>query len=156
MITYVNKKNTDKYQFLWELASHDLRTHDGDGYEVPFGSADALLPMEPITLDAESYMQDRYYVIDAVTGGYKLCADEEFDSAKSYFKSDDITTLDEYFSFIEELSKINRNKYTRLPLDEEVFTINSDTRMITVPPSFAANGVSVQGDEGGIAEMGVV
>lgn len=151
MITYVNKKNAGQYQFLYELASKDLRTHDGDGYEVPFGSADALLPMEPITLDAETYMQDRYYVVDSVTGGYKLCADEEFDASKSYFKSDDITTLDEYFSFIEELNKINRNKYTRLPLDEEVFTINADTRMITVPPSFAANGVAVQGDE--VAEV---
>ena len=151
MITYVNKKNAGQYQFLYELASKDLRTHDGDGYEVPFGSADALLPMEPITLDAETYMQDRYYVVDSVTGGYKLCADEEFDASKAYFKSDDITTLDEYFSFIEELNKINRNKYTRLPLDEEVFTINADTRSITVPPSFAANGVAVQGDE--VAEV---
>lgn len=151
MITYVNKKNAGQYQFLYELASKDLRTHDGDGYEVPFGSADALLPMEPITLDAETYMQDRYYVVDDVTGGYKLCADEEFDASKAYFKSDDITTLDEYFSFIEELNKINRNKYTRLPLDEEVFTINADTRFITVPPSFAANGVAVQGDE--VAEV---
>jgi len=151
MITYVNKKNAGQYQFLYELASKDLRTHDGDGREVPFGSADALLPMEAITLDAETYMQDRYYVVDAVTGGYTLCTDEEFDAAKSYFKSDDITTLDEYFSFIEELNKINRNKYTRLPLDEEVFTINADTRFITVPPSFAANGVAVQGDE--VAEV---
>lgn len=150
MITYVNKKNASQYQFLYEIASYDLRTHDGDGNPVPFGSQDSLLPILPVELTAEDYMQDRFYIKDEATGAYKLCEDEEFTEGKEYFQSDDITTLDEYFSFIEELNKINRNKYTRLPLDEEVFTIDTATRAITVPPSFA-NGVAVQGDE--VAEV---
>lgn len=57
-----------------------------------------------------------------------------------------ITSLEEYFSFIVELNKIN-SAYTILPLDEEVFTIDANSRAITVPPSFAQNGISVQGDE---------
>lgn len=150
MITYVNKKNAGQYQFLYEIASHDLRTHNGDGDEVAFGSHDALLPMVKVTLAEEEYIPSRFYIQDAA-GDYKLCEEEKFDASAEYFQSDDITTLDEYFSFIEELNKINRNKYTRLPLDEEVFTIDANTRAITVPPSFAANGVAVQGDE--VAEV---
>jgi hypothetical protein len=150
MITYVNKKNFGEYDHLYEIASYDLRTHDGDGNPVAFGSQDSLLPMLPVTLTAETYMQDRYYIKDEATQAYTLCSDEEFNEAKEYYQSDDITTLDEYFSFIEELNKINRNAYTRLPLDEEAFTIDTATRAITVPPSFA-NGVSVQGDE--VAEV---
>ena len=61
-----------------------------------------------------------------------------------------ITSLEEYFSFIVELNKIN-SAYTILPLDEEVFTIDANSRTITVPPSFAQNGISVQGDE--VAEI---
>lgn len=57
-----------------------------------------------------------------------------------------ITSLEEYFSYIVELNKIN-STYTILPLDEEVFTIDANSRAITVPPSFAQNGISVQGDE---------
>lgn len=42
-------------------------------------------------------------------------------------------------------------KYTILPLDEEVFDINANTRIITVPNSFKTNGISVQGDQ--VAEI---
>ena len=37
--------------------------------------------------------------------------------------------------------------YTVLPLDEPVFSIDTNTRKITVPTEFSKNGVSVQGDE---------
>lgn len=57
-----------------------------------------------------------------------------------------ITSLEEYFSYIEELNALNKT-YTVLPLDEDVFEINANTREITVPESFAKNGISVQGDE---------
>ncbi len=42
-------------------------------------------------------------------------------------------------------------KYTILPLDEEVFDINANSRIITVPNAFKTNGISVQGDQ--IAEI---
>ena len=60
--------------------------------------------------------------------------------------ADAITCLEDYFSFIVELNKINSN-YTILPLDEDVFTIDANTRQISVPQSFAQNGISIQGDE---------
>ena len=79
-----------------------------------------------------------------------LCNDAEFSADKKYYASDDITSLDEYFSYIVQLNEINR-RYTILPLDEEVFEIDANARTITVPKSFQTNGISVQGDE--IAEI---
>ena len=60
-----------------------------------------------------------------------------------------ISSLNEYFSVIEDLAQIDL-KYTILPLDEETFDINANTRIITVPPSFK-NGVGVKGDQ--VAEI---
>ena len=57
-----------------------------------------------------------------------------------------ITTLEEYFSWIRNLGNINK-KYTVLPLDEDHFEINANTRAINIPASFKKNGVAVQGDD---------
>lgn len=57
-----------------------------------------------------------------------------------------ITTLEEYFSWISNLGQINR-KYTVLPLDEDYFEINANTRAINIPASFKKNGIAVQGDD---------
>ena len=57
-----------------------------------------------------------------------------------------ITTLEEYFSWLRNLGAINR-KYTVLPLDEDCFEINANTRAITIPSSFKKNGIAVQGDD---------
>lgn len=149
MITYVNKSNSDKYSFLYSRASEDLRTHDRQGKPVKYGNSEAALGFDKVELTAETYISGRYYIKDEEKG-FKICSDDEFKTDVEYYASDDITSLDEYFSYIEELNRINR-RYTILPLDEEVFTINANTRQITVPPSFAQNGIGVQGDE--IAEI---
>ena len=39
-----------------------------------------------------------------------------------------------------------KSKYFRIPLDEPYFTINTDTRVISVPTVFQQNGVGVKGD----------
>lgn len=149
MITYVNKTNADKYSFLYSRASEDLRTHDANGNVVAYGDTNAIKGFDPITLTAETYVEGRYFVKDAIKG-YVLCNDTQFDAEKEYFASDDITSLDEYFSYIVQLNEINR-RYTILPLDEDVFEIDANTRMITVPKVFQTNGIGVQGDE--IAEI---
>ena len=56
-----------------------------------------------------------------------------------------ITSLEEYFSYIVELNKIN-STYTILPLDEEVFDINLNTRAISIPAAFVKTG-GVQADQ---------
>ena len=65
-----------------------------------------------------------------------------------------INSLETYFSHIETLSKLEKNqnkiygrKYTMLPLQEEYFEINANSRVITVPETFRKNGLSVQGDQ---------
>ena len=63
--------------------------------------------------------------------------------------NEDISSLNEYFSIIRDLASADL-KYTVLPLDEETFKINANTRNIEVPQSFK-NGVGVQGDQ--VAEI---
>lgn len=64
----------------------------------------------------------------------------------------EINSIEEYFSHIQDIvAKTEDRRYTILPLDEEVFEIDANKRSITVPPSFKANGISVQGDH--IAEI---
>ena len=64
-----------------------------------------------------------------------------------------ITSLDDYFLSIKDLTELNGgdNTYAILPLDEPFFEINANTRVISVPPEFKAHGISVKGDQ--IAEI---
>lgn len=60
-----------------------------------------------------------------------------------------ITTLNDYFYYLPKiLEKENYPpKFVRLPLDEEFFEINANTRKIIIPNSFK-DGACVQGDQG--------
>lgn len=62
----------------------------------------------------------------------------------------EITTLEEYFLYLKDLALLDPY-YTMLPVDEDTFDIDADTRKIAVPADFAKNGIGVQGDE--IAEI---
>lgn len=66
--------------------------------------------------------------------------------SKNYPEEFFITSLEEYFKNIEELFNLDP-KYVRLPLDEETFDIDLNTRQITVPASFKKSGLGVQGDD---------
>lgn len=57
-----------------------------------------------------------------------------------------ITTLEEYFQNLEEIASCD-TKFLRLPVDEELFDIDLNTRQITVPPTFKKSGLGVQGDD---------
>ncbi len=66
-----------------------------------------------------------------------------------------IDSLETYFGKIEELLTLSKagvenygRTYTILPLDEEYFEINTNTRTIKVPEDFRKNGIAVQGDMG--------
>lgn len=63
-----------------------------------------------------------------------------------------IGSLNEYFAYLQDLisaadSEDEKKFFVRLPLDEGVFAINADSRSISIPTSFARNGVGVTGDE---------
>ena len=62
-------------------------------------------------------------------------------------KKIEISSLDEYFAVLKELSETDTGMlYTVLPLDEPTFDIDTNTRIISVPAEFKKNGISVQGD----------
>ena len=125
MITSVKKSNADKYSYLYEKASEYLMSHGNDGSELTaeeYGGEKAMM----------KYLQD-------AKGEYIL--DEEGNKIKA-----PISSLQEYFSYIQELSSLDMT-YTVLPLDEEPFIIDANTRQITVPEAFKTNGISAQGDE---------
>lgn len=56
-----------------------------------------------------------------------------------------ISTLDEYFQHLNEIS-LKDPSLIILPLDEEKFFIDGNSRKIVVPQAFTKNGVGVQGD----------
>lgn len=56
-----------------------------------------------------------------------------------------ISTLDEYFQHLHEIS-LKDPSLIILPLDEEKFFIDGNSRKITVPQAFTKNGAGVQGD----------
>ena len=62
----------------------------------------------------------------------------------------EITTLEEYFLYLKDLALLDAY-YTMLPVDEDTFDIDANTRKIAIPADFAKNGLGVQGDE--IAEV---
>lgn len=60
-------------------------------------------------------------------------------------EKDEISTLDEYFQHLNEIS-LKDPSLIILPLDEEKFFIDGNSRKITIPQAFTKNGVGVQGD----------
>ena len=72
-----------------------------------------------------------------------------------------ISTLEQYFYYLPDLMQLKKEgseysetlgrRYAMLPVDEEVFYIDANTRQISVPTSFKRNGIAVQGDE--VAEI---
>lgn len=57
----------------------------------------------------------------------------------------DVNNLEAFYGNIIPIAKLD-SKFLRLPLDEPLFQIDANTRKITVPAEFRANGASVQGD----------
>lgn len=56
-----------------------------------------------------------------------------------------IDNLESFFGYIQEIGELDK-KFLRLPLDEPLFEIDANSRKITIPSDFTANGLSVQGD----------
>lgn len=135
MITYINSDNASKYSLLWREAEQALAAKwigEGKNPEAPeyFGAKHT----DPETGDI-------YY-------------------------ENGISSLNTYFSWIQDLLTITElpvldadgqktgevydfdgMRFSMLPLDEDVFEIDANTRKISVPKAFADNGISVQGDE---------
>ena len=137
MITYVDNSNAIKYTVLFEQATQDLvaaqiqADNNGEsGFSYTYQKDD----------------NDQPYV-DPDTG--------------LYVADDPITTIEKYFAYLKYLVELedanssdNRKvlhslgrRYTMLPLDETPFEVDANSRKITIPSNFSANGVAVQGDQ---------
>lgn len=68
--------------------------------------------------------------------------DKDRDAANN--GKDSFSNLQHYFSYIQELVELDKN-YIMMPIDEQPFVINANTRMINVPTNFANCG-GVQSD----------
>lgn len=136
MITYINSENAKKYSRL-------------------FADAETALVKKWIGEGKDPTSPDFFGAII-----------EDPDTGEKYY-SNGISSLNTYFSWINDLLNISYlpatdeegkiiegefvdfdgMKFSMLPVDEDVFTIDANTRTITVPAEFAKNGISVQGDE---------
>lgn len=136
MITYINSENAKKYSRLFSEAEDALvRYWKGLGL-------------------SDDQIQDKNHFGALIT-------DEE--TGEQHYENG-ISSLNTYFSWINDLLNINEiqfydedgnlvvedfdgMKFSMLPIDEDIFYIDANSRKITVPPVFKANGISVQSDE---------
>lgn len=162
MITRITKDNADLYSALFARAVEALQTHDEEGKLTSESGLDAVIKTEYIYKQIDNVTKEDFLYKDF----YLKISDEQYDpvdiddynESKTYYEripsGESITTLDEYFLYIDNLKKINSN-FTVLPVDgkdgEEYFKIDANARSITIPDNFQKHGVSVQGDE--IAEV---
>ena len=156
MITKITTANANKYRVLFDKATRALRTHDNTGMPTSNPNAGAAI-INPenarylaVELTADTFLAGQhFYKVDnnGVISYQQTSLGDMFDENKEYFvQAAEITSLEEYFSYLEYLQKINPI-YTILPVDENIFEIDANARTITVPAEFRANGVSVQDDE---------
>lgn len=141
-------KQTKDYGDLFKRASETLRKYNVDHKLISEAGGEPILKTNYVEVEVteDDYSPNEYYILS--DGKYILDKRTTFTPNETYYydASERITSLDEYFSYIEDLNIINR-RYTILPLDEDPFVIDANTRTITVPKSFRDNGISVQGDE---------
>ena len=118
MITYIDTKNREKYQVLFDKAEETLKKAANTGL-ISLGIDDVN------ELSIATLNQYFAYLQDLITA--TAISDENDD---------------------QKAEKENlRSYFLRLPLDEGLFEINANTRTIKIPSNFSSNGVGVQGDE---------
>jgi hypothetical protein len=132
MITYVDSSNLEKYEILFDRATKLLKSVDQS-------DPDSLFSQWKIVRAKELDKQ-----VSALTEEELA----EFDDYK-------ISSLNEYFAYLstianmqeDQLSDEDKAYFLSLPLDEDTFNIDANSRVITVPTSFARNGIGIQSDE---------
>jgi hypothetical protein len=149
VITAITAENVNAYKALFEEATEILMGYDrvkmfdaeNNGYY--FKNIDALSP-ELLFEKVESIVDAKsFYDATQTYGMLYVCSR---DAAEGFDPIMGITTLEEYFGWIKNLTEVSR-KYTALPLGSDVFEINANTRAITIPANFKKNGIAVQSDD---------
>ena len=85
---------------------------------------------------------------DGVLTAEQIAKYQELFAALSQKTGRPITKLVHYFDALNslELSDRNNYKFWRLPIDEEYFVIDNNSRTITIPTNFSKYGLGIQGD----------
>lgn len=86
------------------------------------------------------------YVDEKSIARYTKLFEGATDALKTTDTPEVITSLGRYLDRLNDLLKLDP-KFVRLPIDEEVFKIDANSRKINVPKEFASNGVGIVGDE---------
>lgn len=165
MITKITSANADRYRVLFAKATAALRKYDANGNPVGDHPENAVIPATPyydyVDIDASTFVAGELFIGEGDRTGTDANGNpqhatyrqtelsEHFDATADYYieiVNGEITSLDEYFEYIQDLKNISPI-YTILPIDEELFVIDANSRKIAIPKAFADNGVSVQGDE---------
>lgn len=152
MITAIRPGNQEDYKALYDEASDILsgfrrvRTYDGKVSDYYY-----KVDKKSVSTVEELYRKDEtitdLYSFSQALGVRKILYVKDDKLKREAFNPlVGISTLEEYFSWLKDLADVSK-KYTVLPLDEECFEINADTRVITIPASFKKNGIAVQGDD---------
>lgn len=131
MITSINSNNSLEYRGLFEEATSDLVKRAKELRSNIFEGQN----LELLLLFINRFPGGKDFTEETIEN----ITDEEIEEIVK------ISTLNDYFCNIVELSGIN-TQYIVLPLDEEIFEIDANSRAITVPATFKKNGVGVQGD----------
>ena len=156
MITRINNVNSENYRILYEKATRDLMAYNEDNELVRPSEIDQeenrplIMPEAHPAEEIENFESGKYCKWNEAHKRYEVAEEDEPVAGETYYTANDITSLNEYFSYIKNLASINPI-YTVLPLDEGTFDVDLNTREISVPDHFAKNGISVQGDE--VAEV---
>ena len=144
MITKITNSNASLYNKIFSDATADLTLKDKWYVDEEKDINEKYILAN---VNSNTYKPNTYYVKD---GKNYTLASGEYNPDAIYYEISKITTLEQYFHYIKILSEINK-KYTVLPLDEDIFEINANTREITVPKVFKTNGIAVKGDH--VAEV---
>lgn len=129
MITSINPSNVRAYAKYFKEVTEYLQTHNENGdslytWDVDEKSGDSI--WRPLT---EEELAEK-----GITVGPLMDPETS------------INSLEDVFRWMHEL-RLYKPNFTILPLDEDAFEIDLDTRTITVPPHFVKNGISVKGDQ---------
>lgn len=120
MVTYLDNSNAKKYHILFDKAANLLKSKQPE----------------------------------SLTNSLKSISTDPNVSNDELWQDFTISSLNEYFAYLKDIVEVAAQEstdaarfYVRLPLDEDVFAINANTREIVVPRNFENNGIGVQGDE---------
>ena len=128
MITRITKENADKYSVLFNDALKALKDNK---------IIDSVTNVEETKVREDKFIPGVHYIKNGDV--WELTSqDAKYDPFATYgIEVSAITTLEEYFSYIADLCGISK-KFTILPLDEELFEINANTRTIKIPNNLPA------------------